>query len=385
MWQVALIYDATHTYDLKVMTGVAAYFRENGKYNVYIESNALKDQRLPSLRSWGGDGVIANFDHPAVARAVAQSRLPAVAFGSGYGWYRSGSRIPYFSTNHVLVSSLAADHFLDRGFRHFGYCGYVRTETNGWTEDRRREYVRHLRKRGFDCHVYHAHHKTTQRWTSLQNSLAKWLVDLPKPVGIMAANDDRAHHVLEACRKYGLDVPHEVAVIGVNNDELLCNLTSPTLSSIEQSARRMGYEAAVCLERLICGQMVQKKHFIFDPLGIVIRQSTDVTAVDDPSVVKALRFIQEHSSEGIKVPDVVAAAMISRSGLEMRFTKQLGYTIRSAIRNGQLERVRRLISESNLPLKQVAMSTGFKSIQHMTRLFTKAFHIPPAKYRKGLV
>src|SRR5580704_10744196 len=103
MWRVALIYDATHTYDLKVMTGVAAYLHHSGNYNVYIERNALKDQRLPSLRSWDGDGIIANFDHPTVARAVTLSKLPAVAFGSGHGWYVRGSPIPYFSTNHSMV------------------------------------------------------------------------------------------------------------------------------------------------------------------------------------------------------------------------------------------------------------------------------------------
>jgi LacI family transcriptional regulator len=384
MWHVALIYDATHAYDLKVMAGVASYLRERGNYNVYIEANTLKDQRLPDLRSWDGDGVIANFDHPTVARAVTQSRLPAVAFGSGYGWYRRGSRIPYFSTNQSQVASLAADHFLSRGFQHFGYCGYVRTETNGWSEDRQKIYLRHLSECGFPCHVYQARHKTIQHWASLQRSLAKWLVELPKPVGIMAANDDRAHHVLEACRQASLRVPHDVAVIGVNNDELLCNLTSPTLTSIEQAAKRMGYEAAACLERLMRRRRLRKWRFVFDPHGIVIRQSTEVLAIEDASVARALKFIQEHASEGIKVPDVVSAAAISRSGLELRFSKLLGYTIRVAIRQVQLDRARRLISESKLPLKEIAINVGFRSVHHMTRLFTKAFHQPPARYRKTI-
>jgi LacI family transcriptional regulator len=384
MWRVALIYDATHTYDLKVMTGVAAYLHHSGNYNVYIERNALKDQRLPSLRSWDGDGIIANFDHPTVARAVTLSKLPAVAFGSGHGWYVRGSPIPYFSTNHSMVASMAADHLLARGLRHFGYCGYVRNAINGWSDEREKSFVKCLDERGFSCHVYRPRHKTVQPWISLQNSLGKWLTRLQKPVGVMAANDDRAHHVLEACRTVGLRVPDDVAVIGVNNDELLCLLTSPSLTSIEQGAKQMGYEAAGLLERLICGKELKRRRFVFDPMAIITRQSTDVFAVDDSSVAKAMKFIQEHAFEGIKVPNVVTEAAISRSGLEMRFVKATGYTIHAAIRKVQLDRARLLISNTNLPVKQIATNVGFRSVQHMTRLFGEAFHQSPGKYRAAV-
>lgn len=387
MWKVALIYDATHAYDLKVMTGVAAYLHQSGDYNVYIERNALKDQRLPRLGTWDGDGIIANFDHPTVARAVTLSKLPAVAFGSGHGWYIEGSSVPYFSTNHPLVAAIAADHLLTRGIRHFGYCGYIPTETNGWSEEREKSFARYLRKRGYSCDIYRARHKSIQRWTSLQRSLAEWLVSLPKPAGVMAANDDRAHHVLEACRTAGLRVPQDVAVIGVNNDELLCRITSPSLSSIEQAAVRMGYEAAAYLEGLMCGKnkKSRRQRFVFDPIGIVTRQSTEVLVVNDSIVSTAVRFIQNHAVNGIKVPNVVAEVGISRSGLESRFRKAMGYTIHNAIRQIQLDKARRLISDTNLPLKQVATNVGLRSVQHMTKLFGKAFHQSPAKYRKAAV
>ena len=337
MWKVALIYDATHAYDMKVMTGVAAYLHDSGNYNVYVERNALKDQRLPTLHSWDGDGIIANFDHPTVARAVTKSRLPAVAFGSGRGWYVPGSSIPYFSTNHSIVATMAADHLLTRGLRHFGYCGYVRTAINGWSEEREKSFVRFLHKRGFSCHVYRPSHKTIQPWTSLQESLGKWLISLPKPVGVMAANDDRAHHALEACRTVGLRVPDDVAVIGVNNDELLCGLTSPSLSSVEQGAKQMGYEAATLLERLMSGKRLRQRRFVFDPKAVIARQSTDILAVDNPIVLKAMKFIQEHALEGIKVPDVVAEVAISRTGLETHFVKSMGCTLHTAIRHVQLD------------------------------------------------
>lgn len=185
MRHVALIYDARLAYDLKVMTGVAAYLQEGTKWNVYIEENALKDQRLPDLRSWEGDGIVADFDDPRVAMAVVDSKLPAVAFGSGYGWHTPESRIPYFFTNNEAVVRLAADHLLDRGFRHFAYCGYPRTPTNGWSEERERAFAERVKGRGFLCQIYRGRHKINREWASIQRSLGVWLESLPKPVALM--------------------------------------------------------------------------------------------------------------------------------------------------------------------------------------------------------
>jgi LacI family transcriptional regulator len=383
--RIALIYDARMVYDLKVMTGVAAYLKKGAKYSVYIEENALKDQRLPDLRSWEGDGVIADFDDPAIARAVLQSKLPAVAFGGGYGWYLAGSGIPYFYTNNQAIANLAADHLLDRGFRHFAYCGYAHNSINGWSEERERAFVERIKGHGFSCAVYRGRYKTSYQWTSLQRSLGAWLKLLPKPLGVLAANDNRGRQVLEACRACDLRAPEEVAVIGVDNDELLCQLSSPPLSSVEQGAKRLGYGAAALLNQMIEGKQPSQRQFVIDPTGVVTRQSTDFLAIQDPKVAKAMTFIREHAFDGIKVPDVVNAVAVSRSGLETLFAAVLGYTIHSAIRKVQMERVRRLVSDTNLPLKQIAADTGFKSVQHMTTHFVKAFGQPPAKYRNSVI
>lgn len=386
MFRIALIYDARLAYDLKVMTGVATYLQEGDTYSVYIEESALKDQRLPDLRSWEGDGIIADFDDPAVAKAVVNSRIPAVGFGSGYGWYAPESRIPYFFTDNQAISQIAAEHLLDLGFRHFAYCGSVRTATNGWSQERERAFTKKVKEHGHSCAVYHGQYKTSRRWGAVQRTLGAWLWSLPKPLGVMADNDNRARHVLEACRASRLRVPEDVAVIGVDNDELLCQLSSPLLSSVEQGARRIGYEAAALLNIMMKhGKTPRQSSFIISPVGVVARQSTSFFAVEDPNVARATRFIQNHAFDSIKVPDVVKAAGVSRSGLEARFSNTLGYTIHRAIRKVKLERVRMLVSDTNLPLKQVAARTGFKSIQHMTTLFGAAFGLSPAKYREKVV
>lgn len=382
MRRVALIYDARLPYDLKVISGIARYVQEGAELNIYIEEDALKSQKLPDLRSWHGDGILADFDDPGVADAVSRAKLPVVGFGGGFGWYSRRSGVPYFFNNQAAVANLAADHLLDRGFQHFAYCGMPPSPTNLWSEERYRAFAKRLRTRGFPCHIYRGVHKTTRQWNSILASLGSWLRSLPKPIGLMAGNDRRARHVLEACHTYDLRVPEEVAVIGVDNDELLCELSTPQLSSVEQDAKRIGYEAIALLDRMMGGEKPAQRHFLIDPLGVVTRRSTDILAIEDRLVAKTMTFITSNASQGIKVRDVVNSSAVSRSGLETRFKAALGCTIHAAIRKTQLQRARRMITETNLAMKEIAAVTGFKSVQHMTTLFGRAFGQTPAKFRK---
>ena len=383
--RVALIYDAKAPYDLKVMSGIARYVHEGAKFNIYIEENTLKSQKLPDLRSWHGDGILADFDDPGVAMEVSHARLPVVGFGGGFGWYSRRSRIPYFFSNQNAVAQLAADHLLDRGFRHFAYCGFFPNPINLWSEERYRAFAKRLKTRGFYCHMYRGGHKTMRQWNSILASLGAWLRSLPKPIGLMAANDKRARTVLEACHTCDLRVPEEVSVIGVDNDELLCELSTPQLSSVEQDAKRIGYEAIALLDRMMSGEKPRQRHFLIDPLGVVTRTSTDIMAVEDRLVAKTMAFIQSGATDGVRVRDVVVTMATSRSGLETRFKASMGYTIHAAIRKAQLERARRMITETNLAMKEIASGTGFKSVQHMTTLFGKAYGRTPAKYRKSII
>jgi LacI family transcriptional regulator len=381
--RIALIYDTTLSYDLNVMAGVVAYARDCTDYNICIEEYTLREQRPPRLGSWDGDGIIANFDDPMVSRVVLEQKLPAVGFGStGNGRCSSTPSVPYFLINNKMISSIAADHLLNLGFRQFGYCGYPKTAMNSWSEARGKSFASHLQRRGFLCDVYIDRQKTLPHWTGVQISLAKWLSALPKPVAIMAANDNRARHVLEACRSLNLRVPDDVAVMGVGNDELLCQTGRPPLSSVDPGAKRLGYEAVKLLDGIICGRKPRRRRFVIDPTEVVTRQSTDVVAIDDPIVGKAVSFIQEHAYANIKVPKVVEAVAVSRSKLETRFNKALGYSIHTAIRQVQLERARKLISSTSLPLKEIAANVGFQTVQHMTVLFGRTFGRSPGRFRK---
>jgi LacI family transcriptional regulator len=284
-----------------------------------------------------------------------------------------------------MISRIAGDHFLFRGFRNFAFCGYVRNCINGWSDERQHAFVKYLKSEGFSCAVYvDGHRNPRRRWSSVERSLAEWLTPLPKPLALMAANDSRAHDVLETCRSLGLRVPEEVAVVGVNNDQLLCQLGSPPLTSIEHGTEKMGYEAAALLARMMNGEKPRRRRFVIDPVGITTRHSTDVLAIEDRTVANAMKFINIYAVKGIKVPEVTKALGVSRSGLDLRFRKALGYSVHTAIRKIQMEKARILVSDTNLPLKQIAANAGFRSVQQMTTLFRRTFLHPPAQYRKTL-
>jgi LacI family transcriptional regulator len=178
-------------------------------------------------------------------------------------------------------------------------------------------------------------------------------------------------------------VPEDVAVLGVDNDELLCSLSSPLLSSVEQGAKRLGYEAAKLLDSLIGKPAsVRVRKNVIDPFGVVARASTDVLAIEDPHLARAMMFISQHFANGISVEDVVAAGGLSRSGMEKKFRAKLRFSIGSAIRRFQLERARELILTTNLPLKEIASNLSYPSVQHMTTIVRRALGHPPARLRQ---
>jgi len=379
---VALIIDASQPYDRKIVQGVAAYARQSGRWSIYLEECGR--QKIPDLRRWSGDGVIADFDDLRVARAVRRLKIPVVGIGGGYGGYDPRSGIPYFASNEKEIARLAAQHLLDRGLTNLAFCGFPPTATNRWSEVRMKSFEAYAARAGRPCWTYTGRHRTPRDWDRLQRGLADWLSGLPKPLGVMACDDARARHVLEACRRLGLRVPDDVALIGVDNNEMLCELSPTPLSSVEQGLRRMGFEAAALLDRLMAGRKPSRLRYVIDPESVVTRRSTDVLAVDDPDVAAALRFVRDRACDDIGVPDVAEAIHVSRSTLERRFKAMMGRTVHAEIQRVRIERARQLTAATDLPLKQIAQQSGFRHLTYLTSLFRRRIGQTPAQYRRQI-
>ncbi|EMI47124.1 xylose operon regulatory protein [Rhodopirellula sp. SWK7] len=235
------------------------------------------------------------------------------------------------------------------------------------------------------CDVFASTSRSNPRysWNREKKRLAKWIIGLPKPVGVFACYDIRAQQVLDVCREEEMRVPEEVAVLGVDNDKLLCNLCYPPLSSIIPNAHRTGREAARLLEILMNGGDVDEERHLIQPRGIATRQFTDVLAIEDPDIATAVRFIRENACDGINVKDVLKQVPLTRRALELRFQNLLGRTQHQEIIRQRVERVKRLLMETDMPLKAIARTAHFEHEEYMSVVFRRSTGLPPGKYRQA--
>jgi LacI family transcriptional regulator len=378
--QVAVILDSARPYHRKILLGIGAYAREKADWSLYLEDQPR--ERLPDLESWSGDGIIFTFADRHVVRTVTRLGLPRVGIEGGTMCRDSALGVPYFATDNEAIGRLAAEHLIERGFTRLAYCGYPRSDLTAWSVERAKAFEQAARERGLFCSVYTSRYTTARKWASLQRELTVWLASLEKPVGLLAANDARARHVLEACRSCFLRVPEDVAVLGVDNDEVMCELTDPPLSSIEQGTRTLGYQAAAMLDDLMAGKRVRRLRHFVRPKEVVMRRSTNVLAIGNSDVAAAVAYIRQHACDPASVGDVVAAVGLSRSTLHVRFKEAMGRTMHAEIQRVQIERARNLIAVTDLPLKQIATMAGFAHINYLTTVFRHQIGWTPAEYRK---
>lgn len=374
--RVALLIETSNAYARGLLHGVVSYVREHGPWSIRLAEHGRGDVPPAWLADWDGEGVIARIENPAIARAVKRVKIPVVDVSAA----RLVPGLPWLETDDGAIAVLAAQHLLERGFKNFGFCGDPRFNWSNWRCDR---YVGYLAERGLGCDVFNPKSPHVADEESEIEEIADWIATLPVPVGIFACYDFRGRQVLDACRRRGIAVPERVAVIGVDNDELLCNLATPPLTSVIPNTHRTGYEAAALLDRLMSGRKSKPKpdSYLIEPLGIATRQSTDVLAIEDANVARALRFIREHACEGIRVKDVLRAVPQSRRVLETRFQKLIGRTPHDEILRVQLDRARSLLAETDLPLALIAERAGFSHAEYLSVVFKKHLGMPPSRFR----
>lgn len=374
---VALLIETSNSYARGLLRGVKAYMREHEPWSIYLGEHGRGDSAPPWLSRWHGQGIIARIENPSIARAIRRSGKPAVDVSAA----RLVPSLPYVETDDAAIARLAADHLLERGFKHFAYCG---VDAFQWSAYRRDHFTRCIQQAGHDCGVYRAPRRGPIGWEQEQAALARWIRRLPKPVGILACYDIRGRQLLDACRGIEAAVPDEVAVIGVDNDQLLCELADPPLSSVVPDAHRTGYEAAAMLDRVMRRRPPAAPALLLPPLGVATRRSTDVLATDDRLISQAVRFIREHACQGINVEDVLRAIPLSRRVLESRFKDLTGRTPHEQIVKLRLDRVRELLAQTPLPLSVIARRAGFKHVEYMSTVFRKKTGQWPGEHRAAL-
>ena len=377
--RVVLLVETSNSYCRELLKGIYAYIQESGPWSTFLTEQARGDP-APKwvLDNLQGDGIIARIENRHIAQAVMKTGLPVVDVSAA----RVVPEIPWVETDDAAMARLAAEHLLDRGFKHFGFVGSDQFHWSRWREE---AFVQATTHAGGTCAIFRPQPSGRRLRMNLmeeEKQLVAWIQKLPRPVGVMACYDVRGQQLLDVCHRIGVAVPDEMAVVSVDNDEMLCSLSDPPLSSVIPDSYRTGYEAVRMLDRLMSGKSPGKHSLKIAPLGIVTRQSSDVLAVADHHISQAMHFIREHACEGIKVDDVLKAVPLSRRVLEHRFKKLLGYSPHDEILRMQFQRVTELLNNTALPLASIAEHAGFRHAEYLSVAFKKRFGITPSEYRR---
>lgn len=324
------------------------------------------------------DGYLAHVFSRPIAEALLAHGKPVVNVSG----VLPDLPIPRVVVDHAEVGRLAARHMLERGVRVFGFVGYPDHEFSLGRERGFREVVEAA---GFRVSSFHERTHRIQDPTGLwpwNTPLLQWLASLSKPAGVLASHDTQGAQVSEYCRQLGLSVPDDVAIVGVDNDDLLCELARPSLSSVSLPGQRIGYEAAMLLDKRLRGDLADDATVVLPPAGLVVRQSSDLLAVPDPDVGEAVRFIHEHAHRPIRVPDVLRAVPVARRSLERRFRKWLDRSISEEICRVHLERSRALLAGTDLSIAEVARLAGFTDGRQLSIVFRRETGTTPSAFRR---
>jgi LacI family transcriptional regulator len=377
---VALIVETSTVFGRRVLRGVSLYVRENGPWSIYVEQRSIYDPAPPWLKDWRGDGIISRAAYPELARLVVRTGIPTIDLQEQV----LGLGLPRIVNDNQAIGRMAAEHLLERGFAHFGFIGHPGIN---WSEGRHEGFLKTIAAAGYSCHEYRGAGRTLRRyhqrsWEKEADDVAAWARTLPKPVGIMACNDFRAVQLLDACRRAGVAVPEEAAVIGVDNEDVACEMANPPLSSVVTNALHIGYEAAAMLDSLMRGRRPKSYELLLPPTGIVARRSTDIMAITDPLVASAMQLIRQHACDGINVDDLVRRLDISRSVLQRRFQHALERTVHDAILAERLRKVKELLTETDLSLPSIAERSGFSHSEYLSAVFKRQTGKTISQYRR---
>lgn len=357
---VGLVVDWSGTYGRGVLRGTLSYAKSHPHWVVRATNWGRIHDANPA--TWDVAGYILQTFEPDVQKMVADAGRPTVSVSN----FLYNQPFPVVVPDDAAVGKMAAEYLLRRGFRHLAFYGMMDIEFSD------------IRQAAFGKAAVAG---GAQYYACDHSHLVPWLSGLPRPAGVFCCNDHYAHEVLQVCARRGIRVPDDVAVLGVDDDELLNAMCSPSMSSVVIPSDRVGYEAAGMLDRMLDGETDARAPRLA-PLGVVTRDSTDIVAVDDKELAQVLSFIRTNAGEPLQVPDVLEAVQMSRRSLERMFRERLGTTLLAEIQRAHTEKAKQILISSDTPLRNVARLSGFTCATRLGIVFDKVVGMPPSEYRK---
>jgi len=379
--RVALLIETSRSFGREVLQGIIQYTRLYTPWHLYHLPGDMS-QTLPDMVRWGGNGIIARIPNAKIEKEILATGLPVV--GITLSDEQSSPTSPCVRFSEVRADSraagrMAAEYFLEKKFQNFAYVGEPRKEN--WSEQRREGFRHRLEQEGYPCHCYIAN--TSQlHWGKEIDRLGKWLQSLPKPTALLAALDIRGRQVISACGEFGIRVPDDIAVLGIDNDELICGTSQPPMSSIQLGARQGGFKAAEMLAAMMAGTMKRPKCYYAPAIRVVERPSTDIFMVSDEIVAEAVRFITVNAMYPVNVAKVAEHMQLSRKTIENRFKKSLNCTVLSVINRERIKRIQLLLTETNTSIQEIADKCHFDNASNLCKFFRRECQMTMKTYRQ---
>ena len=368
--------ETSRAYGRSLLAGIAEYSKRNGPW-AFCHDEPFYSKKISmsfkQILDWKPDGVITrSADNIEMLR---QHGIPVVV---AIHLENAVDGVPHIKGDNEAMGQMAADYLIKLGFHQFAFCGLNDTF---WSRERCAAFEKIIQKAGYPLSVFSEVNKPDSS-NADQNLMVDWLKTLPKPVAVMVCNDDRGKQLIEAAKIAGVRVPDDVAILGVDNDKVVCDLCYPSLSSIKLDNVQAGYSAAKLLDIMMDGQTPDVEEIIVRPMGVIARESTDIYGVSDKDVSKALQYIRDHSREMIQVSDVAEHVCLSKRALQLRFKNALGYSVHERIKKEKINRMAELLTETKMSIIEIALNLGFSNINHVSRFFKQEKGLAPYAYRK---
>ena len=365
---------ALEWYDAKIHEGIAQYAGEAGWV---LDASMARMNTMPE--HWEGSGVITllNESNSKYLPYIEALDLPTVGIG-----YALQKHHPILLGDHAQTGALAAEHFLERNFRNFAF---VFLDNGILEQERCAGFETALEKSGQPYKLLKWSNKSrtrTRSYRDVRDWLVKKIAAAPKPLAIMAQNDDSAILILYACIDAGIAIPEEVAVIGADNNPLICDFAPIPLSSVDSDLHMLGYASAQLLDDIIQGKEAPKDPVLIPPKGVVLRRSTDIRAIENPIIAKAIRFIWDHFDEQINVETIIQLTGMSRSLVYQQFDLAIGCSIAKEITRCRINKAKKLLEETDMSINEIAPSCGFSGVVSFCRAFAREVGYTATDHRK---
>ncbi len=379
MAKILLLTDFSSGYSRNLLKGIVRYSKEVGNWSfqrmpLYYRMLYGENGVVEWAKKWQADAIIAQLSDVNI-ELLNDLNIPIIVQN-----YRDRNKaVSNLTGDYFNTGVMAAKFFLNRGYRNFAFYGFKGAI---WSRERADGYSHEIEKQGYKLAVLENDNKDKEEWSYNHTVLGNWLQSLPKPVALFACDDHFALQISETCNVYNINVPDDIAILGVDNDDLLCNISDPPLSSIVLDVENGGYNAGKLLHQLITKEITEPFNIVVNPLIIERRKSTEKYAVSDKNIRTILNYIEKNYANHLSVEELVKQVPLSRRVLEKKFKEETGESLYQYIQNYRIDQFTRLLITTDYSLFEAALQSGFENYKNVSRIFRKYKALSPAEYRK---